>query len=158
MKIKMNNTKPTDTLYENAPLHKAVSILLNKHMAALPVISEHGLFVGVIGVNGLLAMLLPQGVRTALAENAEDVPEISAKDSSIEELRRKLVLMSDTTVGKLTKRNVPVIYPDSTVVEVMLLLLRQEDEVAMIDRESNKFICMVSALDLLHTLNDGLGK
>lgn len=158
MKIKMNNAKPSDTLYENAPLHKAVSILTSKHLAALPVINEQGLFVGVIGVGGLLEMLLPQSLRTALAENAEDVPDLSARDSSIEELRRKLALLSDTTVGKLTNRNVPVIYPDSTVMEVMLLLLRQEDEVAMIDRETHKFICMVSELDLLHTLNDGLGK
>lgn len=158
MKIKLNNAKPSETLYENAPLHKAVSIITSKHLAALPVINEQGLFVGVIGVHDLLEMLLPQTARAALAENAEGVPELSPRDGSVEELRRKLLLMSDTTVGKLTKRDVPVIYPDSSVIEVMLLLLREDDEVAMIDRETHKFICMISALDLLHTLNEGLGK
>jgi len=156
MKIKMSNAKPSDTLYENAPLHKAVSIITGKHLSALPVINENGLFVGVVGVNSLLETLLPQAVRTALATNDEDIPELSQKDNNIDELRKRLALMSDATVGKLAKRDVSVIYPDTPVMEVVILLLRGENDVAMVDRETHKFICMVSSLDLLHTLNEAV--
>ncbi len=154
MKIKMNGAKPTDTLYENAPLHKAVSIITSKHLAVLPVINEQGVFVGIIGVNSLLEMLLPQAVRTAQLANDEE----SLSDNNVAELRRKLSLMSNTTVGSLAKRDVPVIYPDSPLLDAVLLLLDGGDEVAMVDRETRKFICMVSALDLLHTVNEGVGK
>jgi CBS-domain-containing membrane protein len=158
MKIKLNNAKPSDTLYENAPLHKAVSVITSKRLAALPVINEQGVFVGTIGVNGLLEMLLPQAVRSALADNDDNVSSLTFMDDNVDELRKRLALMSDATVGKLAKRDVPVIYPDSPVMEAVLLLLRGEDEVAMVDRETHKFICMVSALDLLHTLNEGVVK
>jgi len=77
MKIKMNGAKSTDTLYENAPLHKAVFIITSKRLAALPVINAQGVFVGIIGVNGLLEMLLPQAVRSALDENFNSVPGLS---------------------------------------------------------------------------------
>jgi CBS-domain-containing membrane protein len=76
----------------------------------------------------------------------------------IDELRKRLALMSDAMVGKLAKRDVPVIYPDSPVMEAILLLLRGEDDVAMVDRETHKFICMVSSLDLLHTINAAASK
>lgn len=158
MKIKMNSPKSSDTLYENAPLHKAVSIITSKRLAALPVINEQGKFVGIIGVNGLLELLLPQAVRSALAEDGDNVPDLSFMDDNMAELKNRLTHMAETPVGTLAKRDAAVIYPDSPVMEAVLLLLRGEDEVAMIDRETHKFICMVSALDLLHTLNEGLGK
>lgn len=154
MKIRMNGVKPTDTLYENAPLHKAVSIITSKHLAALPVINEQGVFVGIIGVNSLLEMLLPQAVRTSRVANNEE----PLSDNNIVELRRKLSLMSNSTVGSLAKRDVQVIYPDSPLMDAVLLLLDRGEEVAMVDRETRKFICMVSALDLLHTVNEGVGK
>lgn len=158
MKIKLNGAKSSDTLYENAPLHTAVSIITGKRLAAMPVIDEQGKFVGIIGVNGLLEMLLPQSVRSAIAQQEDNVPGLSFMDDNMEELRNRLAHMSDTPVGKLAKRDAPVIYPDSPVMEAVLLLLRGEDDVAMIDRETRKFICMVSALDLLHTLNEGTNK
>lgn len=158
MKIMMNGPKSSDTLYENAPLHKAVSIITAKRLAALPVINEQGVFVGIIGVNGLLEMLLPQAIRSALANNNDSVPGLSFMDDNMDELRIRLARMSDTTVGSLAKRDTPVIYPDSPVMEAVLLLLRGEDDVAMVERETHKFICMVSALDLLHTLNEEADK
>ena len=120
-----------------------MSIITSKRLAALPVINEQGKFVGIIGVNALLEMLLPQAVRSALADNADNVPSFSFMDDNM---------------GKLAKRDAPVIYPDSPVMEVVLLLLRAEDVVAMVDRDTHKFICMVSALNLLHTLNDEAAK
>lgn len=158
MKIKMSGPKSSDTLYENAPLHKAVSIITAKRLAALPVINEQGKFVGIIGVNGLLEMLLPQAVRASLSENNDTVPGLSFMDDNMDELRIRLARMSDATVGSLAKRDAPVIYPDSPVMEAVLLLLRGEDDVAMVERETHKFICMVSALDLLLTLNEEVAK
>jgi len=155
MKIKMCSQKSSDILHENDPLHKAVSIITSKRLAALPVIDEKGKFVGIIGVNGLLAMLLPQSVRSALAESDDSIPGLSFMDDNIDELRNRLEHLTDTPVGKLAKRDAPVIYPDSPVMESVLLLLRGEDDVAMVERKTHKFICMVSALDLLHTLNEG---
>lgn len=158
MKIKINGAKPSETLYENTPLHKAVSIITSKRLAALPVINEQGKFVGIIGVNGLLEMLLPKAIRSALAGNNDSVPGLSFMDDNMDELRNRLAHMSETPVGSLAKRDAPVIYPDSPVMEAVLLLLRGEDDVAMVDRETHKFICMVSALDLLHTLNEEVAK
>lgn len=158
MKFKMNGPKSSDTLYENAPLHKAVSLITSKRLAALPVINEQGVFVGIIGVNGLLEMLLPQAVRSALAADDDNIPGLSFMDDNMDELRNRLARLSDATVGSLAKRDAPVIYPDSPVMEAVLLLLRGEDDVAMVDRETHKFICMVSALDLLHTLNEEVAK
>jgi CBS-domain-containing membrane protein len=158
MKIKMNGAKPTDTLYENAPLHKAVSIITSKHLAALPVINEQGVFVGIIGANSLLALLLPPAEHTAHATKEKDITGLSLRNNNIAELRRRLSLMSNVTVGKLANRDVPVIYPDSPLMDAVLLLLDGGNEVAMVDRETRKFICMVSALDLLHTVSEGAGK
>lgn len=158
MKIKMNGPKSSDTLYENAPLHKAVSIITSKRLAALPVINEQGKFVGIIGVNGLLEMLLPRAVRSALAANVDNVPGLSFMDDNLDELKNRLAHMAETTVGALAKRDAPVIYPDSPVMEAVLLLLRGEDDVAMVERDTHKFICMVTALDLLHTLNEEVAK
>ncbi|HQS57413.1 MAG: hypothetical protein B7Y56_08070 [Gallionellales bacterium 35-53-114] len=154
MKIKMSGPKSSDTLYENAPLHKAVSIITSKRLAALPVLNEQGVFVGIIGVNGLLEMLLPKAVRTALATDADTIPGLSFMDDNMDELRNRLAQMAETPVGSLAKRDAPLIYPDSPVMEAVLLLLRGEDDVAMVERDTHKFICMVSALDLLHTLNE----
>jgi CBS-domain-containing membrane protein len=158
MKIKMSGSKSPDTLYENAPLHKAVFIITSKRLAALPVINEQGKFVGIIGVNGLLEMLLPKSIQSALAADDDNVPGLSFMDDNMDELRNRLGRMADTPVGTLAKRDVPVIYPDSPVMEAVLLLLRGEDDVAMVERDTHKFICMVSALDLLHTLNEEVAK
>ena len=155
MKFKMSSDKPCDSLYENAPLHKAVSIITSKRLAALPVLNEQGKFIGTIGVNALLEMLLPKSVRSALAEDNDTIPSLSFMDDNMDELKNRLKHLSNATVGSLAKRDAPVIYPDSPVMEAVLLLLRGEDDVAMVDRETHKFICMVSALDLLHTLNEG---
>lgn len=158
MKLKMNGLKSSDSLHENTPLHQAVSIITSKRLAALPVINEQGRFVGIIGVNGLLEMLLPQAARSALAISGDMVPSLSFMDDNVDELRNRLARISGSTVGSLAKREVQVIYPDSPVIEVVLVLLRGEDEVAMVERETHKFICMVSALDLLHTLNEEVVK
>lgn len=99
MKIKMNGPKSSDTLYENAPLHKAVSIITSKRLAALPVINEQGKFVGIIGVNGLLEMLLPKAVRAALADNDDTVPGLSFMDDNMDELKNRLVRMAETRLA-----------------------------------------------------------
>lgn len=158
MKIKMNGPQRTESINENVPLHTAISVITSKCLAALPVINESGKFIGIIGVNGLLEMLLPQAVRSALAENNDTIPSLSFMDDNTEELHDRLAHIADTPVGKLAKRDAHVIYPDSPIAEAVLVMLRGEDEVAMVERDTHKFIRMVSALDLLHTLNEGESK
>lgn len=152
------NCRTIDTLNEHDSLGKAIALITGKRLAALPVVNDRNEFVGTIGVNGLLEMLLPRAIRAVLERDGSAVPDLAFMGDNINELRDKLRDMSDTPVGKLAKRDVPVIYPDSPVMEAVLLLLRGEDDVPLVERETRKFRGMVSALDLLHMLQQGAGK
>lgn len=152
------NCRVFEKLHELDPLSKAIKIITEKRLAALPVVNDRDELIGVIGVNGLLEMLLPRAIRAALDLDSNAVPNLSFMDNNLNELRDRLREISDTPVGKLAKRDVLVIYPDSPVMETVLLLLRGEDDVPMVERETRKFRCMVSALDLLQTLQQEAGK
>lgn len=152
------NCRIIDTLNERDPLSKAIALITGKRLAVLPVVNDSNELVGTICVNGLLEMLLPRAIRAALDIDGNAVPNLSFMDDNLIELRDRLRNMLDTPVGKLAKRDVPVIFPDSPVMEAVLLLLRGEDDVPLVERQTRKFRGMVSALDLLHTLQQEADK
>ena len=85
---------------------------------------ERGEFAGIIGVNGLLEILLPQAARTALSADNDTAAELSFSDNSMNELLGRLAHLSEVTAGKLAKRDVPEIRPDSPVTEAVFTVAR----------------------------------
>jgi CBS domain-containing protein len=145
-------------LRETDSLSVAIRVLTENRLSALPVVNERDELVGTIGVNGLLEKLLPRSILAVLERGDDVMPHLSFMADNTDELSDKLHELADMPVGELADRNAPVIYPDSPAMEAVLLLLRGEDDVPVVERETRKFRCMVSALDLLHTLQEGVAK
>lgn len=130
--------KGSDTIF------KAASLLLTNKISALPVVDNTGRYLGIFSMNRLLSLLLP---RAALLEGG--VSDLAFVSDPMETLCERMREHGERHVSTVMETDARVVYPDTPLLEVVLLLYRGENDIPVVDKQSGQLLGMVSGADLL---------
>lgn len=132
----------TPTVLDTATLAEAMSIMIKHRRQQLLVINAESEFVGEISTFTLAKLLLPgNGDREASHEEAELETVVDVDDRIAPYLGRR--------VGEFAEHDLPVMHPDTPLVNAIKLLAGGKLRLPVVDPQTNKFVGAISSLSVL---------
>jgi CBS domain-containing protein len=129
---------------------EAAQLLIANKLALLPVTNAAGKYLGVFSLNGLLALILP---RAALMEGG--LTDLGFLSDRLEILTERMHEHSARPLGELLEKNVPVIHPETPLLEIVLYLYRGENDIPVVDAKSGKLLGLLLGTELVSLLGAG---
>lgn len=133
--------RPADTV------GTAAQGLIEYRFINLPVADEGGRYLGLFGVFEMLALILP---RAALEEGA--ALDLGFIKEDTKALKDRLESVRALAVGDHINRSVPVLHPETPLLEAMHELHRARNTLPVVERADGRLIGMVSYWDALGAL------
>jgi CBS domain-containing protein len=129
----------TSTIANTALLSEALARMIKHHLQQLIVIDADGKYLGEITTFTLAKMLMPQGTQTQQEAEWETVGEVDERIQP--HLSRRVADFVDT--------DVPVMTPDTPLVDALKLLAGGRLRLPVVDQASGKLVGVISALTVL---------
>jgi CBS-domain-containing membrane protein len=128
----------------------ATARMLADRVTDLPVVDGDGRLVGMFRLDRLLGLLLPKAA--LLGYGVEDLTFVG---ETLDQLRERLREIDDRPVREFAVRPDHVVQPETTPLEIVLLLYRGANNVPVVDAASGKLVGMTTARDVLASLQGG---
>jgi FOG: CBS domain len=133
--------RSTPTVLDTATLAEAMATMIKHHRQQLLVVNAQGEYVGEITTFTLAKLLLPPGEAPQSAEEAEKETVVDVDDRIAPYLNRK--------VGDFVEHDLPIMHPDTPLVEAVRLLAGGKLRLPVIDPQTKKFVGAISSLSVL---------
>ncbi|MDE3116116.1 MAG: CBS domain-containing protein [Pseudomonadota bacterium] len=125
----------------------AAAALIAQRYINLPVVDDAGCFKGMFGLSDLLALLVPRvALAGDLVANLRFIPDDPA------ELRKLFAGANHKRVGEACDRQAVTLHPDTPEVEAIRLFCRGHNTLAVVARETNKLVGIVSYWDAIRAV------
>jgi CBS-domain-containing membrane protein len=139
--------KDADTVGE------ALRRMLDDRVYDLPVVDAKGRLVGMFKLDCVYATLLPKAALIGYG-----MPDLAFLSDTLGQLREKMREIEPHAVHEFVVKPTHVIYPDTSPLEIVLLLHQGANNIPVVDRDGGRLVGMVSARDLLTALQAEEGK
>lgn len=131
------------SISETASISEAARVLLNSKLSALPVVDNSGRHLGVFSMDKLFSLLLPKAVLVDGGLN-----DLGFLPDPMEILCERMREHGGESVRNVLTE-VPIVHPETPLLEVVLLLYRGENDVPVVDPHSGQLLGMIVGADLL---------
>jgi len=121
--------------------------LVKHRYVNMPVVDGANRYLGMFGVFELLALLLPTG-----ATLDHLVLDLGFMADDVSGLRQKLAELGPQPIAKLARTDLPVLKPDTAIVEALLLFYRGRSSLAVVEEGTGTLLGMLSYWDALAAL------
>lgn len=134
-------------LHDSDLVRDATRRMLGDRVSDLPVVDSDGKLVGMFKLDRLLAGLLPKAALVGFGMDLSFVAD------TLEQLRERMREIEGNPVRDFTVRAEHIVNPDTSPIEIVLLIYRGANNVPVIDPASGRLVGMVSARDVLAALH-----
>ena len=134
--------KPTDSV------SVALQTMVRERLPALPVVDTDGRYVGILPRSRLVALAMPR----VLSHDTDQQPlarllQVGFIRDSLADLQERMAAAANDPVSKHLDREVPVLSPDTPLMNALLFLYRQRNVLPVV--ENGKLLGIVSVWDVL---------
>ena len=137
------------SLFAEDPASTAIDFMLEKHMGLVPVVDKNGIYVGLLSGDRLMHFMLPRTVSMMRGKKyASFVRE------SLEDLEERLDELRHRPIGELVDRFASVVYPDTGLTDVMIMLSEKQNVVPVVERETKKLVGAISFFTILNAIKE----
>ena len=133
-------------LRDDDTIETALAAFRESAFQCLPVVDASGRLLGVFSEDRLLSMLLPKAVTVG------GLSDLSFLMDDPGQVRQKFMSIRGEPVGRHVLELEKPIHPETSLMEVLLLMFRGENEQPVSDPESGKLLGMVSASHILQEI------
>ncbi|HNC20737.1 MAG: CBS domain-containing protein [Candidatus Accumulibacter cognatus] len=134
--------KPTDSV------SVALQTMVRERLPALPVVDTDGRYVGMLPRSRLVALAMPR----VLSHDTDQQPlarllRVGFIRDSLADLQERMAAAANDPVSQHLDREVPVLSPDTPLMNALLFLYRQRNVLPVV--ENGKLLGIVSVWDVL---------
>ena len=126
---------------------KAAEQIMAHRYRSLPVVDEEGRYLGIVGVNGMLRLVLPKAA--VVDKGLKGLPYIT---TSLDDLKAKLRDVADEPVTVCLEKDVPTVHPDTPLLETLLKLYQTRTALAVVEEDSGRLLGVISYFDVGRTV------
>ena len=134
------------TLEPDDTVALAARRLIERKRLALPVVGPDRRYLAMFGVPELLGLLLPAAAAEGL------VPDLAFMGDDSRSLSERLSARGAEPVGPLADAALPVLRPDTPVVEGLFLMRRHRSPLAVVDEADGKLLGLLSFWEALDAI------
>lgn len=147
MKCETIMKTPPTHLYVDTTVGEAIDVLIERHMYNVPVVDRNDIFVGEISSRRLIGLLLPTSMTMDLG-----LKNVGFVRESHEELHSRLKKVKDHPISRYLATDIAVVYPDSPVIDALMLLYKKYIRIAVVDRGSRRLVGGISFITILRAI------
>lgn len=125
----------------------AARLILGHHLRHLPVVNEEGIYLGTFGIFSLLSLTLPK-----VATIDAGLNHMPFTAHRLADLQERLRQVAQEPVLNCLRQDVEVVYPDTPLMEAVLLLLRNRVALPVVERETRRLLGIISSWDALQRI------
>ena len=125
----------------------ALQRMLDDRVYDLPVVNAKGKLVGMFKLDRVYATLLPKAALIGYG-----MPDLAFLSDTLGQLREKVREIEHHPVREYVVKPAHLAHPDTSPLEIVLLLHQGANNIPVVDREDGRLVGMVSARDLLTAL------
>ena len=130
-------------LHADDTVATATRELVDRRQLVLAVVDDSGGYLGLFGVFDLMALLLPSGAVEGL------VPDLGFMADDPAELRERLGEKGDLAIGAVLDSDLPVLHPDTPIVEALFLIQKHRTPLAVVEEPSGRLLGLLTHWDAL---------
>ena len=138
------------SLLDTDTVADATRRMLGDRVSDLPVVDVSGALVGLFRLDRLYAALLPKAA--LIGDGLSDLAFVS---DTLGQLREKMREIEHHPVREFTQMADQVVHPDTTPLQIVLLLHQGANNIPVVAPDTGKLVGMVSARDVLIALREG---
>lgn len=128
----------------------AFQVLMKTRHTVLPVVDADGVYRGIFDLKDIWGVLLPKAAQL----NRKSLEDLSFVSSSLEKMKDQIAESAALPIGRFVNaEDAPPLYPDSPVIQAILLLDEHGEMIAVVDRQTRKLAGVVSAWQVLDALS-----
>ncbi|MBK7985084.1 MAG: CBS domain-containing protein [Candidatus Competibacter sp.] len=139
------NPKPV-TLRLTDTVAAAAEYIIKEHLRHIPVIDDQSRYAGTFSIYSLLQLALPKAVTMK-----EGLSNAGFVNEEAPELAKRLRERGNEPVSKWLSKD-PVLHPDSSAMDALLLLLQGHVSVPVVDKQSQRLVGMISSWNVIEKL------
>jgi CBS-domain-containing membrane protein len=142
-------TQPV-SIQRHESVDRALRMLLENKLLALPVIGDNGRYLGMFLRSRLVAMLLPRIVQ--LEERLPEIGrllEVGFLHDTLEDVQERFQKVAEHPVGDYAQTDTPVLRPDTPIMNAVLFLYRTRTYLPVVDEATGQLVGVVSTWDVL---------
>jgi CBS domain-containing protein len=132
------------TLRGGDTVARAAELLMEKRFIILPVVDDGGRYLGLFGAFELLRSLLP---RAATIDHL--LPDLGFMADNLPALQDRFAEVRNEPVARHLRTDLPVLRPDTPVVEALLQQFRERSTLPVVDEASARLLGVLSYWDAL---------
>ena len=137
------------TLRHSDAVEQAVQALLDHHVPGLPVVDDQGRYLGIFSQCRLLGHLLPKA-----ATLDGGLPDLAYVEESFADVRERFRNLKDQRVGDYLDTKVTVLHPDTSLMQAVLTLYRNQSLLPVVEKDTRKLVGVVSSWEALAALKE----
>jgi CBS-domain-containing membrane protein len=122
---------------------EATRRMLSARVADLPAVDGEGRLTGMFRLDTVLAHLLPKGTLAG-----DGLPDLAFASDNVGRLRDRMREIADRPVRDFLVQPAHTVRPDTSPVEIILLLFKGQNNVPVVDRDG-RLVGMASAREIL---------
>ena len=139
---------PPAVLRPDDPVSAALQTMVRERLPALPVVDTDGRYVGMLPRSRLVALAMPR----VLSHDTDQQPlarllQVGFIRDSLADLQERMAAAANDPVSKHLDGEVPVLSPDTPLMNALLFLYRQRNVLPVV--ENGKLLGIVSVWDVL---------
>lgn len=135
------------TLRGDDTVAQAAETLMARRFIILPVVDGGGRYLGLFGAFELVSLLLPRA-----ATLGHLIPDLGFMADNLPALQEKFREIKDEPIKSHLRSDLPVLRPDTTVVEALLLFVRERSTLPVVDPASGRLLGVLSYWDALASI------
>lgn len=135
-------------LAERDRVGEATRRMLADRVSDLPVVDAEGRLVGLFKLDRLFASLLPKAALLGYG-----MPDLAFVSDSLGQLRERMRGIEEAPVRDFVVKPDHVVHPDTSPLEVVLLLYKGANNIPVVTRDSGRLVGMAGARDVLAALH-----
>jgi CBS domain-containing protein len=129
---------PSDTI------GTAARKIMRRRYRSLPVVDDDRIFLGVVKVNTMLGIILPEHTTESSIEAATK----AHRELSLDDLRENLDRVMSDPITPCIEEELVTIAPETSLIETLLTMYHHERNLPVVDRETGKLEGMISYYDI----------
>ena len=142
------NREPV-TVRDDQTFGEAFQKLCETRRLILPVVDEQGVYKGIFDLKDVWRILLPRAAHL----DRGGLVDLSFANSSLETLKDHIAENAGASIGRcITADDTPPVFPDTPVIQAILMLDVHRETIAVVDRQTRKLVGVVSAWEVLDSL------
>lgn len=130
-------------LRDTDTIETAAEQIMAHRYRSLPVVDDQGRYLGIVGVNCMLRLVLPKAV--VMDKGLTNVPYMS---TALDELRTRLRTVADEPVTTCLDTKATAVDPDTPTLDTLLTLYRTKTALPVVEKQTGRLVGVISYFDV----------